>query len=264
MRKTMSQHYLNNLFNLQNKVVLITGATGQLGTAFCKAFSLAGAKVVGLDSNLNNNNSSLLPNCKYYNLDVRDKEGIIKRFKSIYESYGRLDILINNAGVSCFEPFEERPEESFDWVMDVNLKGVFFCIQSYVNILKKSKQKGNIVNIASMYGVISPDYRIYTDCDRKNSEVYGATKAGVIQMTRYFAAHLASHQIRINSISPGGILNPVSPQGQDFQKNFGFRCPLGRMANVDELIGGILYLSSEAASYTTGHNLIIDGGMNCW
>ena len=260
----MDQNYLNNLFNLKNKVVLITGASGQLGTALCKAFDLAGAKVIGLDSDLNESNTALLPDCEYHTLDVRDKEGIVKRFNSIHESHGRLDILINNAGVSCFEPFEERPEESFDWVMNVNMKGVFFCIQSYVNILKKTGQKGSIVNVASMYGIISPDPRIYTDCDRKNSEVYGATKAGVIQMTRYFGAHLAPLNIRVNSISPGGIFNPTSPQGQDFRNNYAFRCPMERMADVNEMVGGALYLSSSAAEYTTGHNLVIDGGMNCW
>ena len=83
-------------------------------------------------------------------------------------------------------------------------------------------------------------------------------------MTRYFAVHLAKHEIRVNSVSPGGIYNPESPQGADFISEYSFRCPMGRMANVNEVIGAILYLSSNAASYTTGHNMVIDGGMSCW
>jgi NAD(P)-dependent dehydrogenase (short-subunit alcohol dehydrogenase family) len=115
-----------------------------------------------------------------------------------------------------------------------------------------------------MYGVISPDFRIYTDCARKNSEIYGATKAAIIQMTRYFAVHLAQRNIRVNAISPGGIFNPQAPQGDDFIKNYSYRCPMQRMARADEMVGATLYLASDAASYTTGQNIVIDGGMSCW
>lgn len=260
----MNSNYLNELFQLQNKVVLVTGATGQLGHAICQAFDQAGAKVIGLDKQINDQKKLHSPNCEYHILDITQQSDVVTCFEQCMASHGRLDVLINNAGVSCFEPFEDRPEASFDWVMDVNLKGTFFGIQSYVNCIKSQQTQGAIVNIGSMYGVISPDPRIYTDCERKNSEVYGATKAGVVQMTRYFAAHLAKDHIRVNCVSPGGIFNPEAPQGDDFRKNYGFRCPMGRMANVEEMVGGILYLSSSAAQYTTGHNLVIDGGMNCW
>ena len=128
----------------------------------------------------------------------------------------------------------------------------------------KSKNEAVIINIASMYGVISPDYRIYSEGDRKNSEIYGATKAAIIQMTKYFAVHLAERKIRVNCVSPGGIFNPENPQSDSFIKNYSLRCPLNRMANVNEIIGGIIFLSSDAASYVTGQNLIIDGGMSCW
>ena len=110
----------------------------------------------------------------------------------------------------------------------------------------------------------SPDPRSYTDTDRQNSEVYGATKAGVIQMTRYFAVHMAQKNIRVNCVSPGGILNPTHPQGKDFIKNYSDRCPMGRMAHTHEIVGAVLYLSSSAASYTTGQNVVVDGGLSCW
>ena len=120
------------------------------------------------------------------------------------------------------------------------------------------------MNIGSHYGLVSPDYRIYTDLPRKNSEVYGATKAGVIQMTKYFAVHLAERDIRVNCVSPGGIFNPDNPQGDDFQKHYKYRTPMKRMARTEELLGAILYLASEASSYTTGQNIVVDGGFSAW
>ncbi|NQT07141.1 MAG: SDR family oxidoreductase [Candidatus Omnitrophica bacterium] len=262
--KDMNKDFIKELFNLHKKNVLVTGATGQLGNEICAAFVGAGAYVIGTDKDLDKKGQVESKNCEYLKMDITDKASVIKTFKEIYARLGKIDILVNNAGVSVFEPFAERPEESFDWVMDVNLKGTFFCIQAYAKHLKDAKSKGNIVNIASIYGILSPDYRIYTDCKRKNSEIYGATKAGIIQMTKYFAVHLAEQKTRVNCVSPGGIINPELHQGDDFVKNYSNRCPMGRMADTKDIIGGILYLSSDASEYVTGQNLVIDGGMSCW
>lgn len=263
-RVVMEKNYLSKLFDLKDKIVLITGACGQLGRELAESYVKVGARVICADLDLNSKNMIKSKNIEYLMMDITNKKPVSDTFSYIYSNYKRLDILINNAGVSVFEPFEERQEESFDRVMDVNLKGTFFCIQAYVKYAKDRKQSGSIINIASIYGVISPDFRIYTDCKRKNSEVYGATKSGVIQMTRYFAVHLAQYNIRVNCVSPGGIFNSKSPQGKDFIKNYSHRCPMGRMASSNEIVGGVLYLSSNAAKYVTGENLIIDGGMNCW
>jgi len=260
----MNKGYLDNLFDLANKVVLVTGAMGQLGSEICKAFEKAGSTVFATDKAINTKKVIDSKQVKYFEMDITDKASIIQGMDRVYAECDHLDVLINNAGVSCFEPFEERPEESFDWVMDVNLKGTFLCIQAYVNKIKEKGHNGSIINIGSMYGLISPDFRIYTDCKRRNSEVYGATKAGIIQMTRYFAVHLARYGIKVNSVSPGGIFNAESPQGEDFIENYSYRCPMERMAKCEEVIGGILYLASSAAGYTTGQNLVIDGGMSCW
>ncbi len=254
--------YLNNIFGLSGKTVLITGASGQLGTKFSEAYAKAGCKVIGMDLRKPTKN---FIGVEFYEGDITVKADVEKIMSAVFTKYNGLDILINNAGVSTFEPFEERSEEKIDMVMDINLKGTFWCIQTYVAGVDKIKQKsGAIVNVASFYGVISPDFRIYATGDRKNSEIYGATKAGVIQMTKYFAVHLADRKIRVNAISPGGIYNPDTPQADDFIKNYSFRCPLNRMANAEEMLGSILYLSSDAASYTTGHNIVVDGGMSCW
>jgi NAD(P)-dependent dehydrogenase (short-subunit alcohol dehydrogenase family) len=148
--------------------------------------------------------------------------------------------------------------------MDVNVKGTIICTQEFIKHRISRGGQGSIVNIASHYGLISPDPRIYTDCARKNSEIYGATKAGVIQMTKYYAVHVAEHGIRVNAVSPGGVVNPENPQGVDFQKNYGFRCPMGRMAETNEVVGAVLFLLTPAASYINGHNLVVDGGMSVW
>ena len=115
-----------------------------------------------------------------------------------------------------------------------------------------------------MYGLISPDYRIYSENDRKNSEVYGATKAGVIQMTKYFAVHLADRNIRSNSISPGGVYNPVNPQRKEFIKNYEYRCPMKRMARSEEIANVAFFLATELSSYVNGQNITVDGGMSAW
>lgn len=253
----MDNDYLSKLFGLKDKVVVVTGAAGQLGAAICKTFKEAGAVVVGLDLTVGN--------LADQELDITDKKQVNKVFGNIINKYHRIDVLVNNAGVSTFEPFEKRPEEKFDWVMDVNLKGTFLCIQAYVDLFDKYKLKGgSIINIGSVFGMVSPDFRNYTDCDRKNSEVYGATKAGIIQMTKYFAVHLAERNIRVNAVSPGGIFNPQNPQGADFIRNYSYRVPMKRMAKDDEMIGAVLYLAGNAAGYTTGQNVVVDGGMTCW
>lgn len=250
------------LINFTDKVVFISGVNGQLGSVFARVFNELGALVVGVDIHPDTHHDFLKD---YYNLNITSQEQVKAVFSSIYNWAGKIDCLINNAGVSVFEPFEKRTQESLDYVMDVNLKGAFWLIQTYVNEFDRHKQgKGAIVNIASLYGVVSPDFRIYTDCERKNSEIYGATKAGLIQMTRYFGVHLARRNIRVNAVSPGGIYNPEQPQGEDFVKNYSYRCPMGRMANADEIAGAVVYLASEAASYTTGHNLIVDGAFSEW
>lgn len=251
----------NNIFNLKNKIIVVSGSNGQLGKSICEFFDNLGSSVIGLD--LDNNNNSKVS--KHYNLDITKSKNVKLVFDSIYNEYGKIDVLINNAGVSIFEPFEKRQEEKLDWVMDVNLKGTFNCIQSLTNLFDSNKQnKASIVNIASMYGLISPDFRIYSDLDRKNSEIYGATKAGIIQMSKYFAVHLADRNIRCNSVSPGGIFNPKNPQGKDFISKYSDRCPMKRMAESEEIVGAIVYLASDLASYTTGQNITVDGGLSAW
>lgn len=258
----MKSKILIDLFGHEKKVILVTGSNGQLGKAICDTYLKIGAFVIGIDKSIDNDK---LAGVNYYQCDISKRSKLKELFNLIYEKYRKIDCLINNAGVSVFEPYEKRRNKDLQFVFDVNLKGTFYCTQVFVEFYTKYNQsKASIVNIGSIYGIISPDFRIYTDCKRKNSEIYGATKAGVIQMTKYFGVHLAKYGIRVNAVSPGGIYNPKNPQGKDFVDQYSFRCPMGRMADDKEIIGAILYLTSNSASYTTGHNLIVDGGISCW
>jgi len=268
--KSRVDYRVENLFSLSGSVVLVTGAGGQLGSCIVNGLLDNAACVVAVDSNIEK-----LTKCAnrwqwdsqkiiYLACNIVDRNDIVNVFEKGTKRFGHITSLIANAGVSVFEPYLERTEESIDMVMDVNIKGTLFCIQEFIKHRKEDGGGGCIVNISSHYGVVSPDPRIYTDCDRKNSEIYGASKAGIIQMTKYFAVHAAEYNIRTNAVSPGGIRNPDIPQGQDFQRNYSYRCPMGRMAETNEMIGVILLLLSPASSYINGQNIIVDGGTTCW
>jgi NAD(P)-dependent dehydrogenase (short-subunit alcohol dehydrogenase family) len=252
------------LSDLSDKVVVVTGAAGQVGQALSKSFRDCGAMVIGLD---------LMPKTEcqsgegeIHSVDVTCRSSVRKVLQRIQDEHGTPDILVNNAGIAVFSPSYDRTEGEFDDVFSVNLKGVFNCI---VEFAKLDPQAGSsdwrsIVNISSLYGIVSPDPRIYVDLARNSSEIYGASKAAVIQITRYFAVHLSDRRIRVNAVSPGGIFNPKSPQGNDFLKAYGDRCPMGRLAEVSEVAGGVIFLASSAATYINGHNLVIDGGFTSW
>ncbi len=239
------------MISLKDKIVIITGGKGQLGVAITSKFKELGAIVYDLDI--------------VDGFDLRSKQLVSKKYKNIFSKHKKVDILINNAGVSVFEDFMNRTEKDLDYVYDVNLKGTLNSIHSFVeNYNLSSQQSASIINIGSLYGVVSPDFRIYGNNDRKNSEIYGATKAGIIQMTKYLAVYLADKNIRVNCVSPGGVFNQNNPQNKDFIKKYSERCPMKRMARDTEMVGGVAFLASEISSYVNGHNLIIDGGYSAW
>ena len=173
---------------------------------------------------------------------------------------GGLDILINNAGVACFTSFEERTEDELDYVIGVNLKGTIFMIQTVFKHFFKPQKRGCIINIGSIYGVVSGDMRLYAEGDRKTSEIYGASKAAVINLTKYFAAYMAPN-VRVNCISPGGIFNY---QDSDFVQMYSRKVPMERMGKEEELLSTLEYLISDESSYVTGQNIVVDGGLTAW
>ena len=241
-----------------SKVMLITGTRKGIGEQLVKHYVAQGFNVVGCSRK---DVDYTFDNYQHFCLDVSHETEVKKLFFGIKKSYGRLDCLINNAGIAIFTPFENRTFDDFMNVMKINAGGTFLCIQEGSRLMREDKKGGSIINIGSIYGIVSSDPRIYNKNDRKNAECYGASKAAIIHMTKYFAVHLAEFDIRVNCISPGGVFNN---QGKDFVKNYSSRVPMSRMANEDEIADTAIFLSSEDSSYITGQNFAIDGGLTSW
>jgi len=225
------------------KNVLLTGANGQLG--------------ISIKQKLKQNYNVITTDIKGdvdILLDLRNINDIEKTVSKIYDNVS-IDILINNAGIAVFTPTLERTFEEFDNVMKTNVYGTFFLTKE---ILKRMKQ-GKIINTASIYGLISPDKRIYGNSGRNSSEVYGMSKAAIIQLTKYIATHFKN--IQCISISPGGIFNN---QSEDFIKNYSEKTPLNRLADVEEISSLVEFLCSDSSSYINGENIVIDGGFSVW
>jgi 3-oxoacyl-[acyl-carrier protein] reductase len=236
------------------KKVILTGANGQIGRGFLEALVKREYFVYAIDINVDDIKTS--HNVEPIKLDITNERDVGNFFSSIQY----IDVLINNAGLGVFTPFEERTASEFKKVMEVNLLGLFLMCQSTIKIMKNSNG-GKIVNIASVYGSKSSDERIYGDSGRNNSEVYSATKAGVISLTKYMAAHFGKYNIQINSISPGGVYNN---QTEDFITNYEYKTPMRRMAHVKDLISTLFYLLSEDTGYTNGQDIAVDGGFLAW
>ena len=253
-------NYTSNFFkknSFKNKVILITGGSGQLGQDLCRFYNSMDCKVYSLDNSFDNKIKKS-KNFTQLDLDVSNQKECERIIKLIHEKEKKIDILINNAGTSIFTHYIKRSEEELDNVYSVNLKGM---INMIIEVVKKHKKKNHlkIINIGSIYGSKVPDFKIYKKGDRINSEIYGATKAGAIQLTKYFAKTLADKNILCNCVSPGGIKSSKT-QKNSFQKRYIKNLQIKRMANTNDIVFGLFYLSHPQNTYVTGQNLIIDGG----
>lgn len=247
----------DSIFKLKDKVVLITGGAGIQGPEHAKAFKEVGAKVVVTDIKGGD-----------LKMDVTDEKSIKEAVSKIVKKHGRIDVLVNNAGATGKQvaraavPFEEQKLEDWEYIIKVNLTGVFLCSQAVGKIMAKQGE-GSIINIASIYGLVAPDFRIYQEAEYAGKKMgtpaaYAASKGGVISLTKYLASYWAKKKIRVNCVTPGGIFDK---QSENFVKAYSKRVPLGRMAKKNEISGALLYLASDLASYVTGANIVIDGGL---
>ena len=204
-------------------------------------------------------------------LDVSKRQEIELFYKKIREEFGKLYGLVNcfhfkgnsrklDTTSNFFAGFEDYPEEAWDLVHDINLKGSFLMSQKAIPYFKESGQ-GVIVNISSTYGNVSPNKSIYGDSGINSPVAYATSKAGIINLTRYIATHLAEYNIRANVLSPGGVFNN---QSEEFLNNYKKLTPLRRMAMPEDYQGALLYLMSDASKYMTGANLVVDGGWTAW
>lgn len=266
--------YLDLLFGLSGKVAVVTGAAGQLGGEYVRSLLQAGVKVAGFDIWPENPKGRLKEieseNFVLSKVDLTKKDSIKKGLEIVIERFGNPTILINNAALDTpptnseldTGPFETYPEQAWEQMMEVNLKAVFLCCQIIGGYMVKTGG-GSIINISSIYGVLSPDQRIYGYKEKPFYKpiTYSVSKSGILNLTRYLATYWAKKNVRVNTITPGGIFNN---QDETFLKNYSNKVPLGRMANADEYNGAILFLASDASSYMTGSNLVIDGGYSSW
>jgi len=251
-----------NFFNFNNKIVLLTGSSGLLGKKICEVFLSYGAKVYGVDIKNNNIKNK---NYIHTNINLTDKNEISKFISKLINKNKKIDIIINSAAVSFFSPFEKRKKFEIEKTLSTNLIATINIIKKYVILHKKKKLKScKIINFGSIYGSLSPNFDIYKKGDRFNSEIYGATKASIIQLTKYLGALYAKNKIIINCISPGGTIDVTSKISKSFRVRYSKKVPMNRMGKPEEMITTIMYLASDYTTYTVGQNIVVDGGFSVW
>jgi 2-deoxy-D-gluconate 3-dehydrogenase len=273
-------------FTLSGKVAIVTGGPGLLGKEFCRTLAEAGASVVVADINADGVHelaTALIQDghhCLGVATDVTQPESVRNLVDETLTAFGRLDILVNSAALDPkFDPqalaeavkigalsgaFEDYPLDAWHAALEVNLTGMFLCCQAAVKPMLTQGKKGSIINICSTYGLVAPDQRIYQRSGKQTSYkpvYYSVTKAGVLGLTRYMSAYYAGTEIRVNALTPGGVFNN---HDEEFLQAYSARTIMGRMAHTDEMNGALLFLASDASSYMTGSNLVVDGGWTAW
>lgn len=265
-------------FQLDNEIAVVTGALGRLGPVWVDALLRAGAKVAAVDL------PGATPSGAFQSLAERYGEDRLRLYAGdvcIHDDLQRIreccsaelgaaSVVVNNAGID--QPpgrvtgyrLTDIPAQVVEDILRVNLVGAFQVMQTFGETMVE-KGRGSIINIGSLYAQVSPDARLYDHiaCDPPflKPPAYGASKAALVNLTRYFAAHWAPHGVRVNALSPGGV---AGGQDDDFKAKFASRVPMGRMADPGELGGPLVFLASPASSYITGVNLMVDGGFTVW
>lgn len=275
---------MDKLFSVEGFVCIVTGGLGQLGTQFTKALLERGAKVAVWGRTVNDARIAAHytpeeianPNLRFYSVDITDKGSMNRALDDICAVWGIPTVLVNNAGIDTQPsappevsgPFESFPEEVFREVVDVNLVGTFLCCQAVGARMSAAGKNGSIINIGSIYGMVSPVQDIYAYKEEQTGVpfikpvAYSAAKSGIYNLTRYLATYWGKAGIRVNTLTPAGVWRDT--QDATFQANFCARMPMGRMSREDEYNGAIIFLASEASSFMTGSNLVIDGGWTAW
>lgn len=257
--------HIRELFSLKERVALVTGGAGRYGQQICRALAEAGATVVVASRNCEKceafadelqNESGC--EAAAMQLDVTDESSVEDGARRVRSRWGRLDILFNNAVSLRAATAKQQSTDDWALAMESNATALYRLIRVFGDMMTQQRA-GSIVNIASIYGIVSPDFRIYEGSEQMtNPPSYGFAKAGMIQLTRYFAVLYAPRGVRVNCISPGGLLSNGMPER--FVAAYENRTPMRRMGGPNDLKGAALFLSSDASSYVTGQNLIVDGG----
>jgi NAD(P)-dependent dehydrogenase (short-subunit alcohol dehydrogenase family) len=265
-------------FTLDHQIAVVTGAGGKLGAVWVEALLDAGAQVAALDlpgAALSPAFGALVdtssPRLQRFDCDITKRPSIESAAAAVADSMGAASVLVNNAGVdqppdagANRSAIGDLPIDQFRTMIEVNLLGTFQMIQVFGGRMAQ-RGGGSIINIGSLYASVSPDQRFYDhlpgDPPFLKSPAYGASKAAVVNMTKYFSTLWGRNGVRVNTLSPGGVL---AGQDEHFRSKYGARVPLGRMAHADDLKGPLVFLASSASSYVTGQELRVDGGFTAW
>jgi NAD(P)-dependent dehydrogenase (short-subunit alcohol dehydrogenase family) len=257
------------LFDLAGRVAIVTGGMGQLGAVYCAGLAERGMRVASFDIAAGGGTDGV----HAYAVDVTDRVSIEEATHAVEEEWGVPHLLVNNAGLDSppdapaeeVGPFETYPEASFDAVMDVNVKGPFLCSQIVGGAMAHAG-RGSIVNVSSVYGLLSPVQDVY-EFRREAGETffkpvaYSVSKAAVLNLTRYLATYWAKAGVRVNTLTLAGVRND---QPVPFVDAYEKRVPIGRMLEAGEALGAVVFLASDASSYVTGANVVVDGGWSAW
>lgn len=241
------------MFDLSDKVIVVTGGAGLLGSVLLGGFQKAGATCINVDLRA----SSLTIHNQL--CDITKADEIQKLINSILTEFGRIDGWVNNAYPRTDDwgiDLESISVSSWEQNVSMHLNSYFYCCQSLCKSVKK-QETCSIINMASIYGFLGPDFTVYEGTEMTMPAAYSAIKGGIINLTRYFASFYGGDNIKINSVSPGGVFNNQDPL---FVAQYSKKVPLKRMARAEELVGPCYFLLSDASSYITGHNLVVDGG----
>lgn len=270
-----------DVFDVQDRVIVITGALGQIGRQFALEFIDRGARVAVFNRHIpaRSELAAKFPldsgRVEFFAVDITCKKSLQDGLAAVVEKWGVPHALINNAGLdtqpsappSVSGPFEEFPEEVWREVLEVNMTGTFLACQVIGGAMAKAG-RGSIVNLGSIYGMLSPVQDIYAYKEKKTGVpfvkpvAYCASKSGLYNFTRYLATYWARKGVRVNILTPSGVRRDT--QDAEFQANYCNRMPIGRMAEEDEYNGAVVFLASDASRYMTGANLVVDGGWTAW
>ena len=264
---------LKELMNLDGRVALITGGAGHIGLALGEALAELGANIVVLDSSQSACDAAVDEIQRNYNIktmslvtDLADEVSVRNAPEKVFHRFGRLDILVNCAAMvntsnlkGWIAPFQEQGAEAWRLALEINLTAPFILTQIFADALKASGH-GSVINVGSIYGMVGPDMRLYDETPLGNAAAYGASKGGLLQLTRWLATVMSPH-VRVNAISPGGVWRS---QPEVFVNRYTEHTPLKRMGMEEDFKGAVAYLASDLSAYVTGQNLAVDGGWTTW
>lgn len=250
---------MSNIFSLAKKVIVVTGGYGHLGTSITQGLAEQGAEVVVLGRSLNKFEKKFkgANNIHFQDFDISSTQSIKDGFQNIHKKFHKIDVLINNA---FYVSSDANPDKNWEKSIDGTLNSVQRCIREVLPYFRANKG-GKIINVSSMYGMVAPDFAIYKNCEQfTNPPHYGAAKAGVIQLTKYYASLLGQENITVNTVSPGPFPSAAVQENQNFIENLNQKTALKRIGQPDDLKGIFVFLSADCSTYITGQNMAVDGG----